>query len=220
MKYLVIILLSFVSAPSFAASKGGNDKAKPQLRLFAGSLALNPKDVTVYTDAQNIEKFDSSLFYGLEVDHPVLGGISLGLRYQVEEESLGTKGSTTFTKRMGTKQELIFAMLRIPVVAESFFRLDMFGGGGLATSSFETYSGMTTNKFGGSTLGSMAGASVSIGFWDVFLTVEAGQEFVNYQEIKASDKDSTAPFLKADLSGSFVTVGLLFNGLPKWAKGK
>lgn len=219
MRYLVYILVSFVSVSTFAASKG-SDKVMPQLRLFGGVGTMNPKDVTVYTDAQNIEKLDSAILYGVEADQPILGGISFGLRYQVEEESLGTKGAAYYTKRLGYKQELIFAMLRIPMVAESIFRFDVFGGGGLATAKFDSPSGTLTNKFDGSTLGTMAGASVSVGFWDVFLTVEAGQEFIKYKDLKASDKDSTALFGSADMSGTFVTFGLLFNGMPKWAKGK
>lgn len=213
----------FTAIPAFA--KGEKSDKNVQVRLFVGKHSFDSSTVNTYTEAQNINKLDSSMFAGVELSKPIIGGVSVGLRGQWKWQRQNEKGDPPIAINrpyyIDLKQEQVIAITRIPIVAQAAVRFDVFGGAGLSsTTKFETRtaSGLETYE-SVNTFMTMAGGSVSVGYGNMFLTVEAGQEFNNIKELKSTNgvPGSIASF---DMTGTFVTAGLLFTGVPSWIKMK
>jgi hypothetical protein len=99
--------------------------------------------------------------------------------------------------------------------------LDVFGGAGTAKTKMDirTASGDGHYSRSADSLITAAGASVGIGFGNIYFMVEAGQEWNRITNLSKTGPTSSS-LNEIDLSGTYANVGILFNGLPTWIRRK
>ncbi len=215
--FLVLSFLTLSSTSAFAVM-GKNIPA--QLRLFGGANATDPKDLNEEMQAQGLKTFDTVTQFGAEAGG-ALGPIDLGLRYMrkyAKKDEDPSADATDYYAQID--QDTMAIMLRIPIVKSDFVRLDIFGGygGSNTTLKLETagYSGSMTKKESGDWFASpysLYGASIGVGYKKFYFVFEGGMESNKVKDFKRFPSTTGPAIEELDLSGSYFTIGLMFDGL-------
>lgn len=215
--------LSHILALVLIAVSGELSLAKDvpvQARLFAGSATVDPKELNTELGVQGLKKVENYYQYGVEVSYPILPIFDFGLRYSkhyVQRDELQSSLLTDYKAQIDQDSAMFIA--RIPVVKTAIVRLDAFAGFGgsntTLTMKTATQDGQLTRKDETGWFASpysVYGGSVAIGYKMFYLVVEAGME--SNKPTGFTKKDNiTSNIQSIDLSGSYVNVGLLFDGV-------
>ena len=104
-------------------------------------------------------------------------------------------------------------ILNSPIVDTEVFKMGLFGGFGVASTTLTVKSASEDGKYNesASPLG-IAGASIAIGKKYVFLKLEAGYEYNNIQDLVRTGSTSNN-IGKLELSGGYFNVGILLADL-------
>lgn len=192
-----------------------------QGRLFAGSTKMNPAELNTELTAQSLKTVDSITGYGVEITYPVLGFVDAGMRYTHRNFLKDEDPSNESTEYKATlDQDSVLLLARVPLLKTTFFRLDIFAGAGGSNTGFKIKTtgqdGELTKKEGGDWFASPTysyGASVGLGYKWIFLTVEGGYEANKIDSFKrVGTINSNVQAI--DMSGGYVLVGLMFDGVP------
>lgn len=213
MKYTICVLL--VLSGVHAVAK----EVEAHLRLIGGFNSVSPQDVNEEMELQGLKKFNSLLQYGLEGAYPV-GPFSVGARFikRTGAQDENPAVADTFY-RAQIDQESAQLVARFAYIRTKLLRADVFGGygGTNTTMKIKTVSqdGELSKKdnnawFAGSM--SSIGASIGIGWERFYFVIEAGTEANKVKDLKRSGTVNTN-IEEIDLSGSFVTIGIFFNGM-------
>ena len=194
-----------------------------QGRLFGGSVAIDPKDVNEEMEAQSLKKFNLLLQYGFEVSYPLVRFFNIGLRLTKRNISRDENPAVEATDyRAEIHQESLQLIGRIPFLNTTFLRMDAFAGfGGTNTimkirtaSQYGEISRKNGSNGFASTMSSFGG-SVAVGYKQVYFLVEGGVETNSASKLKRTGTVNNN-IEAIDLSGSFFTIGVLFDGIkPK-----
>ncbi len=196
-----------------------------QLRLFIGTLSSSPKQVNTELNAQGIETFGSLSNFGIEGTYQVLPRVNLGVRgegkWQKVKELASPPVNALNPYYSSIQQSAALLVLRVDVIRTPVFRFDIFGGAGTAATKMDLRSASGDSNYSRtmSSVISEAGASIGVGWSNIYFLVEGGTEWNKVNSLSKTGA-SSASVNEIDLSGSFVTIGILFNGLPKWIRAK
>lgn len=209
-----IAVVSVFSISSLAADKG-------QGRLFLGSTQISPKDVNTELESQGLEEFDMINQFGVEITLPTLKFANGGFRYThrtMTEEELVPSTVTDYQAEL--TQQVFAGILRAPLNSSDYVKLDLFVGAGITSSELKiktlTQDGSVAKK-GYTSPMAVAGGSVSFGVKSIFFTIEAGYEYNKVTGLKETGTVS-GNIDEFDLSGSYLTIGLMFDGVPVFKK--
>jgi hypothetical protein len=215
LKYLVVVatLLTFVV-------QDVNAKDIPvQARLFLGATSVEPEDLNTELTAEGLEEVDTVAQMGVEILYPVVKVLDVGLRYTKRgllREEVANPSATDY--QADIVQDSVQAVARIPFFRTAIIRADAFAGFGGTNTTLElktaSQEGTLERKDSASWFAdtvSSYGASFAIGYKKFYLVFEGGIENNKVDGFKRTGTVNTNIDV-IDLSGSYVTVGILFNG--------
>ncbi|WP_409479855.1 hypothetical protein [Pseudobdellovibrio sp. HCB154] len=214
-KQSILAAISLTVLCSFAQAED-----RGQGRLFLGSTQIDPKDVNDGLEAQSMKKLDMINQYGVEITLPAFKVIQAGFRYtqrMVTEEEVTPNAATEY--KTDVTQQVFAGVVRAPIVNRDYFKFDVVAGAGATSTELKLKTGTvdgSLDKKGFSSPMAFAGASVAVGYKSFFFTIEAGYEHNKVSSLKATNINNAAEDM--DLSGSYLTVGLLFDNVPVFTK--
>jgi hypothetical protein len=214
--FLPLCLIAMASLESAFAAKD----VPIQGRVFAGVGSADPKNLNTELEAQGLKTVSSVYQLGAEATYSVLPVLELGVRYTKRYIERDEDPGSLFTDYSAElSQESVALVGRIPVLKTKILRLDGFAGVGgtnttlkikTATQEGELSKKDNQNWFAG--YYTTVGGSVAIGYKYLFLIVEGGMETNKVSNLNRTGTVNTN-VSEIDLSGSFFTLGLLFNGV-------
>ncbi len=208
---LVILLLS----PSLFAENSFPVKA----RLFVGAISADPKDVNTELTAQALEKIDNVYQIGAEATYSVSKFLDTGLRYTKRYADSGENPANPATDYKATlNSDTVYGIVRIPFINGDFVRMDIFGGAGPTKTSLKMKTaGVDGELTKSASLAYAYGASVAFGYKKFFFVIEGGYEA---NKIESLSKSGTinGNISTIDLTGPYLSVGILFDSMASKAK--
>jgi hypothetical protein len=184
-----------------------------QIRLFVGSTTAAPTQLNDELVNQSIEKIKNTSRYGLESSYQMAPRFNLGLNYTGRQADENGTGSSTNDEKL--KQDSFSAVAHLALVKNDFMLWDIFGSGGAASTSMTlnaaSASGTLKNNY--SSVVSTYGTTFAFGYKKYFFLIEGGYETNKVGSLKRTGSVNQS-VKNIDLSGSFVNIGLLIDGLP------
>lgn len=195
-----------------------------QGRVFIGSTVVDPVIVNAELNTQGLKEVDSMPQVGVEILYPVLKYVDVGLRYtkrNISRDELVSVSSTEFESQID--QDSALAVVRVPFFKTDILRIDVFAGFGGTNTTYKiktaTQDGELTRKDTNAWFASpysSYGGSVAIGYNKFYFVVEGG---VESNEVNGFKSTGTVNSLNTiDLSGTYFTVGLMFDGIAASSK--
>lgn len=221
MKMFYLIALIFIFEPVV----GHSAEFPAQARLFIGSTSADPDNLNQEMTAQGLRKFSSIGKYGVEITYPVMKSLNVGINYSRRYLSQDETDSNTTTNYEGViNQDAVLLLARAQLYKTSFMLADVFAGVGGTNTTFSMRSasqdGELTRRESGDWFASPVtafGASVAFGFNNVYFFVEGGVESNKVDSFKRSGTINNN-IQTINLSGNYVTVGILFDGIKATSK--
>lgn len=204
---LFLTLAQSVFAEEFAA-KG---------RIFIGSTNANPTELNTEMASQNIKEFKTLSKYGVDITYVLNSFLDVGLRYErINQNNLEVTAAAGQDYHGTLTQDAMMGVARTTFLKTDIFRGDVFGAIGAANTQFSivnaTQDGqLTTGGF--KSLTAKAGASVGAGYKNVFFFVEGGYDYNKISSGLDREKTINNNVSTLDLSGGYLVVGLLFDGI-------
>lgn len=214
------VFASFV-AFLFTANSATAKEIPVQGRLFIGQLGIDPKNTNETLEAEGLKKFDSINRMGIDITYPLYKYLDVGMRYtkrlgEVEENPASS--ATDYKARID--QDSIMFLARVPFYQTDIIKLDAFAGVGGSNTTMTVKTGSIDGEYTRkesndwvATPIAAAGASFAIGYKQFYLVIEGGIETNKVDSLKRSGTTS-ASIDTLDLSGSYFSVGLMFDGVP------
>lgn len=194
-----------------------------QARLFLGSTQIDPKELNTELTTQGLKNVDLNNKFGVEITFPVMAYLNLGLRYSkhlISQDEASSNSSTDYKVEMN--QDVMVAVARIPFYKTEYFVIDGVVGFGGSNTEYEiktaSQDGSLTKK--GSPFATpygTAGISLGVGKGKYFFVVEGGLDSNKVNDFDRSG-NINSNVNEIDLSGSYLTLGLMFNGIPIFTK--
>lgn len=208
---LFIVLFNYYTANG--AERSG------QARLFLGSTQVKPTELNTELTAQGLKNADLNNQFGVEITFPLTEKFNGGLRYVkhlISQDEANGSAVTDF--KIQLDQDAALFVGRYAFYKTDIIKVDAVLGVGGSNTTYTiktaTQDGSLTKK--GSpfaTLDSLAGASVAIGQGKYYFILEAGYEI---QKIDGFAQSGTINnnVKTIDLSGPYLTIGFMFDGIP------
>lgn len=217
-----IVLAGLVFGGSVSLAAG---EFKAQGRVFVGSTSADPTNLNDEMNSLGLKEFKSITQYGAEITYPVLSFLDFGMRYHkiytINKEVTETYGADY---RAILDQDAVMLVARVPFLKTQLIHMDVFGavGGTNTTLNLKTSSqtGEITRREANDWFASVVssfGGSIAIGYKSVFLVVEGGVETNKVDSLKRTST-LNSNIQNITLSGSYVTVGLMFDGINAYSK--
>ncbi|WP_413578136.1 hypothetical protein ACLVWU_06295 [Bdellovibrio sp. HCB290] len=210
--YRILVGLLLTSSSAFSADLGLG-----QGRLFLGSAQVSPSELNTELTAQGIKNVDLNNQFGIEITFPTFEYLQLGLRYShhLLSQDASTSGNDY---KASLTQDSMMGVARIPLVKSDVVRFDLFAGVGASKSSYTIKSASQDGKLEKDVSPiAAAGASVAVGYKKFFLFFEGGYESNKLDDLSSSGTINTN-VKSIDLSGSYLLMGLMFDGIPIFSK--
>ncbi|MFN8791515.1 MAG: hypothetical protein ACK5Y2_08700 [Bdellovibrionales bacterium] len=195
-------------------------------RLLLGAVQVNPDQVNNVIEAEGLHDIEALGAYGVEISMGVWGPLDFGVRYTKRLGYVHERPNSVATDyKAELDQDSVQLILRGNLYRGSLIRADLFAGAGGANTNLAirtaSQDGELSKKASdqdsfGSFISSY-GATLGIGYKWVYLIVEAGYEDNRISSLKRTGTASTA-IRDINLSGNFVSVGLLFDGIKASSK--
>jgi hypothetical protein len=214
-----VFLLSFLlvsASQSFAA-----DTIPVNGRLFIGSTSVSPTDLNTSLQSQSMKQVDNITQYGVEIVYPAFRYLDVGIRYShrtLNNDENPANSSTDYSAKID--QDTYMFLARFPFYKSDIVRLDAFAGAGGSNTTYTiksaTEDGSLTKKANAGWFASpyaAAGASVAVGYKWIYFVMEGGFESNKPDSFDRSGTVSSN-ISNIDLSGSYLTIGILFTGVP------
>jgi hypothetical protein len=182
--------------------------------MYIGVLDADPKLMNDQLSSFGLKKFSSIPFAGADIAWPVGNYFTFGIRYVVGNQTRDESPPNFVQSYQAKIDNKAYAVTsRVAFLQKKWIRADVLAGVGLSSTNVEVTSATTTGSW---SLTSnfpyyVGGASLALGYDHYFLVVEGG-----YVSNKITDPLATGTgFPKIDnidLSGTYMTVGLLYTG--------
>lgn len=210
-------LASFFIYPSAVFAKD----IPVQVRLFAGMVAASPSNADETLELQGLDKLKNTSQLGLEITYPLYRYLDVGARYTkilADSEENPSNPVTDYNSKVD--QDTVLLIARVPFIKSDLFRLDAFAGVGGSNTTFKMktafQNGELKSRAADGWFGSpyaAAGVSAGIGYKKFYFVFEGGYAMNKVSSFKRSGNISNS-LDTLDLSGSYFTVGLMFDGVP------
>ncbi|AHZ84006.1 hypothetical protein Bb109J_c1309 [Bdellovibrio bacteriovorus] len=192
-----------------------------QARFFAGMTGVKLDELNDSLEAQSMKKIEGVTQLGLEITYPVMKYLDVGARYAkklADSEENPADPNTDYSAKID--QDAFLLIARVPIIREDFYRVDAFAGVGgtntKVTMKTLAQNGDYTKSVGESWYASpyaAAGVSLALGYKRFYFVFEGAIEHNKVDDLKRSGSVSTS-VNSLDLSGSYFTVGIMFDGIP------
>ncbi len=212
MKSFILFLSAMLATSSLAFAEQFPAKG----RVFLGGASTNPTELNTEMAAQNIKDYKNLIKYGADITYSLSSYLDVGLRYerigQRNLEVTETAGQSFYSELL---QDAVMGVARVPLLKSGFARADFFGAIGASSTTLTlknaTQDGKLTKANYSSPVAEL-GASIGFGYKNVFLYVEGGYSM---NQVSSLDREGVigSNVDKIDLSGSYVVIGLLFDGI-------
>lgn len=217
--FSIFFMLTFWSCASFGT------EFPVQARLFAGATSADPANLNSELKAQGLQEFSSITKYGAEATYSLAHFLDFGFNYTKRYTSKGDADtSSNSTNQVLINQDSVMLIARVPIFKSDLLRFDAFAGvgGSNTTLTLKTASqdGELTRRESNDWFASMCssyGASVAIGYKKIYFVIEGGVDSNKVDSFKRTGNINDN-IQTADLSGGYVSIGLLFDGLPAKSK--
>ncbi|KHD87607.1 MAG: hypothetical protein OM95_13535 [Bdellovibrio sp. ArHS] len=213
---LATVLLCFISTSNSYAKE-----IPVQGRLFAGTHSIDPKNVNETTEAQGLKKFENINRLGIEITYPLYRYLDVGMRYTkrlADVEENPANSATDYSAKID--QDSILLLARVPLYKTDILHFDCYAGVGGSNTSLKIKTASQDGEFARRASGdwvatpyAAAGASLSIGYKKFYLVFEGGYESNKVDGFTRTGTASTN-IDTLDLSGSYFSIGLMFDGVP------
>jgi hypothetical protein len=211
----IVLFVNQVSANEFPVTA----------RLFAGAVKAEPKELNTEMTAQSLEKFDSIYSLGVEATYAAFKYLDAGFRYTkryAKKEEIAADPLTDYKGQID--QDSVSVVVRVPFLRTAILRADAFAAIGGTNTSFTiksaTQDGTLTRKGTDGWFGAPItsfGGSFAVGYRSFYLVFEGGFESNKVKDLKhAGNINDNVQVI--DLSGSYATVGLMFDGVTAHSK--
>lgn len=213
--YFLPFMLWLSSDLSFAS-----EGVPVQARVFVGSATANPEDVNLELESEGLKTIKTVYQLGAEVAYPVARFFELGLRYTKRYIHRDEQPSSLLTTyRAEVNQDSVMLVGRVPIVKTKLLRLDGFAGVGGTNTTLKIntadQAGQVSRSDAGQWFGdslSSFGGSLALGYKYLYFIVEGGIETNKVGSLRRTGTVNEN-IEEIDLSGSFVSIGLLFDGV-------
>ncbi|MNK55176.1 hypothetical protein D3C87_741840 [compost metagenome] len=192
-----------------------------QGRLFAGTYTINPTNVNETIEAQGLKKLDNATRLGVEITYPLYKYLDVGMRYTKrlgDAEENPKDPNTDYSAKID--QDSVLLLARVPLVKSDVFRFDVFAGVGGSNTTLKVKTSSQDGEFSRRASGdwlatpyAAAGGSFAVGYKQFYLVFEGGFESNKVDGFTRSGSASNN-IKTMDLSGSYFSVGLMFDGVP------
>lgn len=196
-----------------------------QARVFAGVTGVDPVNLNQELAAQGLQEFSAVSKLGVEITYPLARYLDVGINYTkryLAKDEADSNPATPYQALIN--QDSVMLVARVPFLKTDVVRLDVFGGVGGSNTTLSlktaTQDGELTRRESNDWFASpyaAYGASVAVGYKKFYFVLEGGMELNKVDSFKrtgtVNDNIQTI-----DLSGSYVSVGLLINGISATAK--
>lgn len=191
-----------------------------QGRLFLGSTQANLAQVNTSLGADAMSSFSSVGQYGLEITYPLKSFLNVGIRYHKTNQATYENPETSLTNfEAQLIQDQILLLARAPIYKQGIFLVDIFAGVGGTNTTYKvrtaTQSGELTKTAPSDWFASpaaAAGVSVGMGYNNIYGFIEAGYQ---YNKVSSFERSGTVnnSVQEIDFSGSYITIGIMFDGI-------
>lgn len=217
MKFFSFIIVFMFSELVLSSDRIG------QARLFLGSTQTSPSELNTELSAQGLKTVDLNNQFGLEITFPVVTYINAGLRYSkhlIGRDELTSTSTTDY--QADVDQEVFDFVARMPFFKSQVIMADAVVGVGGSNTKYKMKSASQNGELEkkGSpfaTPHALAGVSVAFGYDKFYFVIESGYN-VNKVDGFSKTGNINDNVTQMDLSGSYLTLGLLFNGIPIYSK--
>lgn len=213
--FLLVIVLCSISFPS---------EFPAQARLFLGSTAAKPDNLNQEMTAQGLKTFDSIGKYGVEITYPVIKWLNVGMSYSKRYLAQYEINDAATDYEGVINQDSVLLLARASLYKVSYFLVDAFAGVGGSNTTFNirsaTQNGELTRREGKDWLATpimAAGVSAGVGYKSFYFYVEAGMETNKVDGFQRTGTINNN-IQTIDLSGSYFSVGILFDGIKAHTK--
>lgn len=211
--WIMLIVIGFNSI-TFAKEDLG------QARLFLGSTPIKPTKLNTELTTQGIKNLELLNQFGVEITFPTFKVLQTGLRYTrhyAHQDELVSNDVTNY--RAEITQDSMMGIVRYPFFKRDHVLIDIFLGAGAGTTTYSqrdaTKDGKLTNS---GSLVYAGGASLAVGYDKYFLFFETGYEGNKVGKFKKSEDSFNSTIESLDMSGTYFTIGLMFDGIPIFTK--
>jgi hypothetical protein len=220
MKRIIIAIFLILNTPQIFAKD-----FLVQGRIFIANTKVSPDELNTALGNDGLEKIDKTNNLGVEITFPTFKYFEPGMRYTRRTFSAEENPSTSLTdyEASGTQNSILF-LGRVPLFRSPFFRFDVFGGVGGNNTTINYKTAASDGKLSRSASGDWlatpyyaTGASVGMGFKNIYLTIEGGYEANKVNKLQKSG--TVVPNISTlNLSGSYFMIGLMFDGVRGFNK--
>lgn len=192
------------------------------MRLFAQGKDVEPKLLNSHLETQGLNEYSYISGIGIEVDYPALTFFDLGIKattfYDRVNEVAEPSANPDNPYYSSIQQSSLSLVGRLSLIETDLLRVESFGTIGAARTKVDIRTAAAEGKMyrgekDWSSPVSSYGVSVALGWSKFYIYVDAGIEHNRVDKLK--HKGTTPSFVtEVNLSGTFMAVGLLFNGFP------
>lgn len=218
-KCLVICMGLFLNLISFKAQAADIDFKWSELRLFLSNNSYTDDNSSLNNlgTTDNIEKMKSFAGFGLEADAKLNSWFKVGTRFKGIFNSVYPPGSTASYIQLSQYSAGLLG--RVPLVDSNTVLVDIFAELGASNNKIEvkTSASGSAEFTKDSVFFQRVGASVGLGWPSFKIFAEAGQEFHKIESLNKSGS-LVNTVNSVDLSGPYISAGLIISGMPSWIK--
>jgi len=216
LKKLIFISVLCVGQCAFSEERLG------QARLFLGLTKTTPTELNTELTAQGLKNVESNGQGGLEITFPTFSYLNLGLRYTKRWTSQEEQSSTANGSNANISQDVADFIARGSILKSDVLRIDAVVGAGGSNTKYDIKTAsqdgsLEKNGTPFATVHALAGVSLALGKGKFYFVVEAGYEMNKVDGFTQSGTINNNVG-KIDLSGTYATVGLMFDGIPVFNK--
>jgi hypothetical protein len=219
--FFFILFWSFGSVLLFTGSLSLANEFPAKGRVFVGADSVNPSELNTEMDAQNIKDFKTATKYGVDITYALTNFLDVGFRYEhLNQKNLEQTATAGQDYQATLTQDAVMGVARAPLWKSAYGRADVFGAVGPSSTTFSikntTQDGKLT-KTDYASICAEVGGSIGVGFKNVYFYVEGGYKS---NQVGSFTREGTisSNVKSIDLSGSYATIGLLFDGITATSK--
>jgi hypothetical protein len=186
-------------------------------RVFLGSSEGNLANINTELKFLGLDDLGAIPFYGAELTYLFIPTIELGFNFWKRQNVRKSSSPSGTDYGASLDQNILVAIVRVPFLKTSVFRMDVFAGLGGSNTVLSiksaTQSGDITKKDEKDFLAALTtryGASIAVGFRGVYFFFEGGYESHKIDSPIRTGSLS-ASISTIDLTGPFGLIGLQFD---------
>ena len=191
-----------------------------QARLFLGMTTTSPDNVNAVIEPEGLKKVTGNNQFGIEATYPLHKYFHFGFRYTKNLiASDEDPANETTDHNINVDQDAMMLVGRVPLYQSGIVKLDVFGGVGGSNTTLKIKTAAQDGELSRAaeqgwfaTPRTAAGASLAVGYNQVYFVMEGGVETNKVSGFKRTGTVNSG-IDSVDLSGTYFTIGVMFDGV-------